>query len=73
MTPGQIAAVIAHLDNQKEQLDRIEEQVKETNGRVRSLEMWKARAEGIILTWRWIGPVIASVLTAVLLKAANLV
>lgn len=40
--------VIATFNAVREQLNRIEEQVKKTNGRVRSLEIWKAFVHGAI-------------------------
>lgn len=40
--------VIASFNGVREQLNRIEEQVKRTNGRVSSLELWRAYLTGAV-------------------------
>jgi hypothetical protein len=40
--------VVATFNAVRAQLDRIEEQVKRTNGRVRALEIWRAFTNGAI-------------------------
>jgi 5-hydroxyisourate hydrolase-like protein (transthyretin family) len=43
-------------------LARIEEKVTETNGRVRTLEVWKARAQGAWMVVSLMGPVITGLI-----------
>jgi hypothetical protein len=52
----------------KEQLDRIEVQVKETNGRVKRLELWQAKLQGAAITAYWIPPVVSAVVAAALVS-----
>jgi hypothetical protein len=55
---------------QAEQLDRIEELARATNGRVKELELWRAKWQGAEFTsrfiWLLIGGVVASVVIEVL-------
>lgn len=46
MTPDQAASLHVRMDHQDEVLDEIKIKVTETNGRVRSLELWRARVQG---------------------------
>ena len=54
--------------DQAEQLDRIEELARATNGRVRELEMWKARWEGAAYSSRFMWLVMGGITTALILE-----
>jgi len=54
--------------SQFEQLDRIEELAKQTNGRVRELEMWRARWQGAAYTSRFVWLLIGGLLTAAVIE-----
>lgn len=60
---AQIAAVREHQHRQDRKLDSIEKHVKETNGRVMSLELWRARIEGVRAGVSWVSVAFGSVLT----------
>lgn len=67
MTRDQVGEIIARLDAQAEALHRIEERVIETNGRVRAVELWRAKVEGMTLIGR--NPVVVAVAAGVLVAA----
>ena len=68
MTTDQSDAIIARLDAQAEALHRIEAKVTETNGRVRTIELWRAKVEGMTIIGR--NPVVVAVASGVLVAAA---
>ena len=57
MTPDEAAQITAHLD-------RIEVMVRATNGRVREIELWRARLQGVAATSRVIWMLAGGVVTA---------
>jgi len=52
----------------REQLNRIEGLARETNGRVRELEMWRARLQGAASTSRVVWLIAGGGLTALLIE-----
>ena len=50
-----------------EQLARIEEMVKDTNGRVREIELWRARMQGVAATSRVLWMVMGGAITAIVI------
>lgn len=68
MTSDELLAIIARLDAQAESLERIEQRVIETNGRVRAIELWRAKVEGMTLISR--NPIVVAVASGVLVAAA---
>ncbi len=54
-----------------EQLDRIEGLARATNGRVRELEMWKARWEGAAYSSRFVWLIIGGVATAAVIEVVR--
>ena len=57
MTSDEAAQITSHLD-------RIEVMVRETNGRVREIELWRARLQGVAATSRVIWMLAGGVVTA---------
>ena len=57
VTPDEAAQITAHLD-------RIEVMVRATNGRVREIELWRARLQGVAATSRVIWMLAGGVVTA---------
>ncbi len=53
---------------QAEQLDRIEELARATNGRVKELELWRAKWQGAEFTSRFIWLLIGGVVAAVVIE-----
>lgn len=81
MTPHDINTILSRLDGLDEKLDQhtdrldaIDTKVGETNGRVRSVELWKARIEGAMSVGKSpvISAVAAAILTALILTALHL-
>ncbi len=66
MTPGE-AVILTQLSAHKEQLDRIEEQATKTNGRVTTLELWRARMQGSAKVLAWGGPILSGMAVGVVL------
>lgn len=68
MTTDELLAIIARLDAHSEALERIEQRVIETNGRVRTIELWRAKLEGMTLISR--NPIVVAVAAGVLVAIA---
>ncbi len=64
MTSDDAAQITAHLE-------RIEIMVRETNGRVREIELWRARLQGVAATSRIIWMVAGGTITAVIIAIAT--
>ena len=60
MTPDEAAQITAHLD-------RIEVMVRETNGRVRDIELWRARLQGVAANSRILWMVAGGTITAIII------
>lgn len=60
MTPDEAAQITAHLQ-------RIEVMVRETNGRVREIELWRARLQGVAATSRVLWMISGGVITAIII------
>ena len=60
MTSEEAAQITAHLD-------RIEVMVMATNGRVREIELWRARLQGVAATSRILWMVAGGTITAIVI------
>ena len=60
MTSEEAAQITAHLA-------RIEVMVRETNGRVREIELWRARMQGVAATSRILWMVAGGTVTAIII------
>ena len=60
MTSDEAAQITAHLD-------RIEVMVRETNGRVRDIELWRARLQGVAATSRVLWMLGGGTITAIVI------
>jgi len=67
MTQRDIEILHDRMRSQAEQLDRIEELARNTNGRVKALELWRAKWQGAEFTSRFIWLVAGGVIGAVVL------
>lgn len=65
MTARDISVLETRLDAISEKLDRIEKEVRATNGRVRDIEHWRQRAVGALGVAAFAIPVV----TALVVKA----
>lgn len=64
MTSDEAEKITAHLE-------RIEKMLGETNGRVREIELWRARLQGVAATSRIIWMVAGGTITAVIIAIAT--
>ena len=73
MTPGEVAGLAAQINALHEDVLEVKELAKETNGRVRALELWRAEvtakisvitASAKISVSNFIAPVITGAITA---------
>ena len=64
MTTDDAAKITAHLE-------RIEVMVRETNGRVREIELWRARLQGVAATSRILWMVSGGTITAIIIALAT--
>ncbi len=60
MTSEEAAQITAHLE-------RIEVMVRETNGRVRDIELWRARLQGVAATSRILWMLSGGTVTAIII------
>lgn len=60
-----LEAIQSEKERTAEQLDRIESLAKATNGRVRELEMWRARWQGAAATSRIVWLLAGGAITAI--------
>lgn len=64
MTPDEAAQITAHLQ-------RIETMVRETNGRVRDVEIWRARMQGMAAASRVLWMISGGTITAIVIAIAT--
>jgi hypothetical protein len=64
VTSEESAKITAHLD-------RIEIMVRETTGRVREIELWRARLQGVAATSRILWMISGGTITAIIIALAT--
>ncbi len=64
MTSDEAAQITAHLE-------RIEDLARATNGRVRDIELWRARLQGVAATSRILWMVAGGTITAIIIAMAT--
>lgn len=60
------------VDAIRSQLQRIEALAQETNGRVRELELWRARMQGVAATSRVVWLLAGGAVTAIIVEVVRL-
>ena len=75
MTPHDIDTILSRLDalgdvldSHTSRLDAIDTKVGETNGRVRNVELWKAKVEGAVSVGS--SPIVAGVVVGIVVAIA---
>jgi hypothetical protein len=68
VSPESIIGILRRLDEIKEDVDEVKQLAKETNGRIRELELWRARMQGAASTARIFWVVVGGVTTAILIR-----
>jgi len=68
MSPDSIIGIMRRLDEIKDDVDEVKALAKETNGRIKELELWRARMQGVASTARIFWVVVGGVTTAVLIR-----
>lgn len=68
MSPESIIGILRRLDEIKEDVDEVKALAKETNGRIRELELWRARMQGAASTARIFWVIVGGVTTAILIR-----
>jgi len=71
VTPDNIFTVLRRLDEIKESVKEVKELAKETNGRVKELELWRARVQGALGTTRVMWMVGGGLVTGVIIGIAK--
>jgi hypothetical protein len=64
VTSDEAAQITAHLE-------RIEDLARATNGRVRDIELWRARLQGVAATSRILWMVAGGTITAIIIAMAT--
>jgi len=67
MTPENIFAITRRLDAIKEDVDEVKSLAKETNGRIKELELWRARVQGALGTTRIVWMVGGGLITGIVI------
>lgn len=60
MTPNQIAFIERRLDEIHEDVGEVKRLAEATNGRVRKIELWKAKIEGGVAAVGWLPPLLTA-------------
>jgi hypothetical protein len=68
MTQRDIEILHDRMKSQAEQLDRIEELARATNGRVKELEIWRAKWQGVAYGSRFLWLVVGGFITASIIE-----
>lgn len=68
MSPESIIGILRRLDEIKEDVDEVKALAKETNGRIKELELWRARMQGAASTARIFWVIVGGVTTAILIR-----
>lgn len=68
MSPDSIMGILRRLDDIKNDVDDIKTLAKETNGRIKELELWRARMQGAATSARIFWLVVGGVATALAIR-----
>lgn len=68
MSPENIAALTRRLDYISKDIDEVKSLAKETNGRIKELELWRARMQGAIVTARISWMIAGGAVTAAIIE-----
>jgi hypothetical protein len=66
VSPDHVETILYRLDRQDKVLEEIHVQARATNGRVKALELWKAKADGAALVVGKVGPLLTGAVGAVI-------
>ena len=68
MSPDSVIGIVRRLEEIKAQVDEVKVLAKETNGRIRELELWRARMQGAATSARIFWVVVGGVITATTIR-----
>lgn len=68
MSPENVIGILRRLDEIKNDVDDVKSLAKETNGRIKELELWRARMQGAASTARIFWMVVGGVATAIVIR-----
>lgn len=68
MSPENIIGIMRRLDEIKNDVDEVKALAKETNGRIKELELWRARIQGAATSARIFWVIIGGVITAIAIR-----
>ncbi len=68
MSPENITAVTRRLDYISKDIDEVKMLAKETNGRIKELELWRARMQGAVTSARVAWMVAGGAITAAIIE-----
>jgi hypothetical protein len=68
LSPENYIGICRRLDAIKEDVDELKVLAKETNGRIKELEIWRARAQGVMGTARILWLVLGGAVTALVIE-----
>lgn len=68
MSPENVIGILRRLDEIKDDVDDVKALAKETNGRIKELELWRARMQGAASTARIFWMVVGGVATAIVIR-----
>lgn len=68
MSPENISALTRRLDYISRDIDEVKSLAKETNGRIKELELWRARMQGAVVTARISWMIAGGAVTAAIIE-----
>jgi hypothetical protein len=68
VSPENIIGIMRRLDEIKDDVDEVKALAKETNGRIKELELWRARMQGAATSARIFWVVLGGVITAIAIR-----
>jgi len=68
VSPESVIGIMRRLDEIKGDVDEVKALAKETNGRIRELELWRARMQGAASSARIFWIVVGGVITAIAIR-----
>jgi hypothetical protein len=68
MSPSEVAYLARRLDDIHKEIEEVQRLARETNGRIKELEIWRARMQGVASSARILWLVIGGITSAAIIE-----